>query len=120
VEFRKKVDGVKSLMEFDSVARAPIFGYKSAHALYRDISCNSFIPNIKTPVFVISTKDDEITRYEFVPDTDLKRNPNIMHLTYNKGGHCDLWYKDEVTGKHKEYGPELVFAYFDQIGQNKL
>ena len=69
--------------------------------MYRAMSCNVFLPDVKTPMFVITAKDDPITKIKCVPIDDLKRNPNMLVAIYNNGGHCDFFQKeiDETTKK---------------------
>ena len=55
------------------------------------MSCNVFLPDVKTPTFVITAKDDPITKIKCVPIDDLKRNPNMLLAIYNNGGHCDFF-----------------------------
>lgn len=62
----------KTLFKYDSAVRAPLLGYKGGHSLYRAISCNAFVPDIETPVFVLTAKDDPITKYKNVPIYDIK------------------------------------------------
>lgn len=83
----------KTLTEFDSRVRGPIFGYKGSSRLFRNISCDQFIADIETPLLALVTKDDTITDYKFVPVDDYKRNPNVLLLILEQGGHCNLFFE---------------------------
>jgi len=80
------------LTEFDTLVRAPIFGYRGASRLFRNISCDAYVPSIETPLLALVTKDDAITDFKFVPQEDLKRNPNVILAVLERGGHCDLFF----------------------------
>ena len=90
--FHKKAYQAKNMTEFDTLIRGPIFGYRGASRLFRHISCDVFIPQIETPLFALTAKDDSITDYDFVPIDDLKRNPNIILAVVERGGHCNLFF----------------------------
>ena len=94
-------------------------GTNSAAKLYRQISCNVFVPEIRTPLLVLHTKDDCVTKAERIPIDDLKRRPNVLMAIYEKGGHCDLYYKktSRSTGKpyYKQFAPTPTFAFFEQV-----
>ena len=98
-------------------------GHKGGHTLYRSISCNEFVPDIDTPVFVLTAKDDPITKYKSVPVFDIRRNPNMFLIATPYGGHCEFNYRkiDEATGKSYlgNYVENLAFAYFDRVRQFK-
>lgn len=91
-DMQERVNSAKTLSEFDTLVRAPIFGYKGASRLFRNISCDAFVSQIETPLLALSTKDDSITDFKFMPVEDLKRNPNVILATLECGGHCDLFF----------------------------
>ena len=43
-------------------------------------------------MLAVSTKDDSITDFKFVPVGDLQRNPNVILAVLERGGHCDLFF----------------------------
>lgn len=94
-------------------------GFKGGHSLYRHISCNAFVPDIDTPVFVFTSKDDPITKYKNVPVIDIKRNPNMFLISVPYGGHCEFSYPkvDPETGVpyHSNYVEHVAFKYFDRV-----
>ena len=90
-EIQEKIKRAKNITEFYTMG-APLFGYNGASRLFRKVSCDAFVSQIETPLLALVTKDDSITDYKFVPKDDLKRNPNIILATLERGGHCDLFY----------------------------
>ena len=100
--------------------RAKLFGYIGGHSLYRAISCNRFIPDIETPTFVLTAKDDPITKFKFVPVSDIERNPNMILATTSTGTHCDYLstVKDPETGRHlyyEHYFKHLAMKFFERV-----
>ena len=81
-----------------------MFGYRGASRLFREVSCDAYVPHIETPLLAVSTKDDSITDFKFVPVGDLTRNPYVIFATLEKGGHCDLFYQEKLpdgrAGEH--------------------
>ena len=90
--YSRKCYEAKNLTHFDTLIRGPIFGYKGASRLFRHISCDAFISHIETPTLAVTTKDDSITDFKFVPIDDFKRNPNVILAILERGGHCNLFY----------------------------
>ena len=80
-----------SCFDFDASVRSKFFGYNGGHELYRAISCDAFIPEIKTPVFAMTSRDDPITTYKNVPVGDIRRNPNFLLAVLPMGGHVDFF-----------------------------
>ncbi len=100
----ERASSARTLTEFDTLIRAPVFGYRGASRLFREISCDRFVSKIETPLLAVSTKDDSITDFKFVPVEDLTRNPNVIFATLERGGHCDLFFQDTLPdGKAGEH-----------------
>lgn len=104
----------KNLTHFDTLIRGPIFGYRGASRLFRCISCDAYVSQIETPTFALATKDDTITDFKFVPVDDLERNPNVILAILEKGGHCNLFFKDEQDGSHETLAPFLAMEFFEK------
>lgn len=89
-----------TIFDFDCKVRSKYTGYRGGHELYRAISCNAFIPHIRTPLLAIAAKDDPITLFAHLPIDDMKRNENIILAILNHGGHCDFY--SSTTHKKKK------------------
>ena len=48
---------------------------------------------IRSPMLILAAKDDVVTKFDRIPIDDLKRCPNVLMAIYEKGGHCDFFYK---------------------------
>ena len=68
---QKRVKSATTLTDFDTKVRAPVIGYRGASRLFRNISCDAYVPSIETPLLAVTTKDDSITDFKFVPVGDL-------------------------------------------------
>jgi len=90
--FLREVNAAKDLRDFDTRIRGPIVGYKGASRLFRNISCDAFLSQIDTPLLVVTTKDDTITDFNFVPVNELCSNSNVIFASLERGGHCNLWF----------------------------
>ena len=101
--------------------RAKIFGRPGVHTLYRQVSQNGFIPEIKTPTFALVAKDDPVTLFKFVPVDDMARNPNIITAVSELGGHCDYLMntidKDTNRRSYSFFVPEVCLEYFDKVSE---
>ena len=82
-----------NIFDFDGKTRAKYWGYPGAHTLYRDTSSDVCVPDVQIPFLVMVAKDDPITKYCFVPRFDLLKNPNILLIEANHGGHCEYFSK---------------------------
>ena len=119
---RTSLDSVQIALQkwhIDGQLKVRMGGIKGKHSLYRSLSCNSYLPNITTPTFVITASDDPIAQGKNVPIEDLKRNSNILHANYDRGGHANFFMKeiDEETNRdvHAPYVTKLAMQYFDEV-----
>lgn len=76
---------ISSLYEYDSLITAPIWGFSSAEAYYRNSSSRYYLPDIKVPCYVMLTSDDP-----FVDYNQLLNCPHPSHMKIalsDSGGH---------------------------------
>jgi predicted alpha/beta-fold hydrolase len=111
---RPDVWQARSILEFDDHVRCKYYGYKSARQMYKALSCDQFVPHIRTPMLLLYAKDDAITDYKYVPVGDIKRNPALMLATVERGGHCDLQYTGR-NWKQKELAPCVIMDYIEKV-----
>ena len=101
------------------MTRAKVLGISSAAKMLRELSCNEVVSQVKSPMLILSAKDDVVTKFDRIPVDDLKRCPNVLIACYEKGGHCDFFYekKSERTNVRspKEFMPGPTFAFFEQV-----
>jgi predicted alpha/beta-fold hydrolase len=80
IEIVKKM---QSVFEFDTKYRSRFFLYRSAHRLYRDVSCGRHVPDVDVPFLVLLSNDDPITKVELVPHSDLYNNDHCVLVEAN-------------------------------------
>ncbi|PUU73646.1 Alpha/Beta hydrolase protein [Tuber borchii] len=90
----------KYLYEFDRDFTAPIFGYATVGAYYRDASSVDNLLKAHVPTFILHAKDDPVAVDEAVPYDEVKANPYCFMATTPTGGHLS-WF---------EYGGGRWFA----------
>lgn len=120
--FNEGCASAKNLYEFESMTRARALNLNSAARLLRQVSCNVHVTKIRTPILVISAHDDVVTKTNRIPIDEMKRSPNILMALYERGGHCDFFFKKASRKRpghsyNKEYMPVPTFAFFDQCSR---
>ena len=93
-DYLKETCNAKSMFHFDGCVRSKILGFKSVHSLWRYISCDRYLPHIKTPFLTVVARDDPITSIRHVPVDTLNRNENCLLTILKQGGHCEYRSKD--------------------------
>ena len=83
-----------------------MFGFKSIPEYYEAVSVDLIIKDVKVPTFALSSHDDPIMGYQFIPLDDIKsKGSNVFHASTLKGGHAcfmtgnfkpETWYQKPV------------------------
>ena len=68
-------------------------GKLSLNPSHTSVYSDRFVCNVKCPGMVVVAKDDKICQIEHVPRTDIQRNPNLMLVEAEHGGHTDFFVK---------------------------
>jgi len=82
-----KLQGIKSLQEFDDAYTAPLHGFKDANDYYEQCSSLRFVRNIKTPTLIVNTLNDPFLSEECFPAALLESHPFIKLQILSRGGH---------------------------------
>ncbi|KAL1953104.1 hypothetical protein VTO42DRAFT_3584 [Malbranchea cinnamomea] len=88
----ERVRNTKYLHEFDRELQAPVWGYPSEGAYYRDASSIDSIFAIRVPFFVIQAEDDPISVKAALPYYEIQRTPYGVMCTTSWGGHLS-WFE---------------------------
>ena len=102
-------------MDFDNETRAKVFGFKSAHEMYRAVSCGPVLGYVDRPFMVLVSDDDEICFKGQLPAVDILNNPFGMLVESEFGGHCQF-FTDTGT-KSRRYYPDIILKYFDGVSE---
>jgi predicted alpha/beta-fold hydrolase len=81
----RKLDNVKTLIEFDDGFTAPIHGFKNAVDYYTRCSSIHYLKNIAVPTLIVTAKNDPFLSAECYPN--LSMHPTILFETPARGGH---------------------------------
>ena len=84
---KEKLSQVKTLLDFDNIYTAPAHGFKNAAEYYQKSSALQFLPNIKTPVLILSDANDSFLAPACYPFDVAKHHKNIYLEVPKTGGH---------------------------------
>ncbi|KAI1910211.1 hypothetical protein LOZ53_003278 [Ophidiomyces ophidiicola] len=114
---RVNVEQVRSsryLHEFDRALQAPVWGYPTESAYYRDASSIDSLFAIKIPFFAINAEDDPISVKEALPYLEIEQTPYGVMCTTTWGGHLSWfesdgsrWFTKPVTGFLNKMATEI-------------
>jgi uncharacterized protein len=76
---------IESLLEFDQLVTAPLWGYKSAMEYYESCSSRHFLPEIKHRTHILFAMDDPFISMSILNDIAVPQQVNIWVTQY--GGH---------------------------------
>ena len=99
----------------DQVTRV-IRGFDHVLDYYHEFSCDHLIEDISVPSLFISNKEDPICYIENIPLSNLYRNPQIVTLIAERGGHVEY-----ICGKEERWWAfEVGLKYFDYFLAKKV
>ena len=82
----KKAADCTCFWTFDHEVTAPLYGFNSVHAYYRECSSRQFLRHIKIPTLIIHAEDDPFMTKDVVP-TEEELSESITLEISKKGGH---------------------------------
>jgi predicted alpha/beta-fold hydrolase len=110
---RARLDRAKSIYDFDDVVTAPVHGFDSAHDYYERSSSLQFLPSIRVPTLLLSSRDDP-----FLPSHVLSRvgsvaarNPRLTLEIHHRGGHVGF-VAGRLPWRPVYYAERRVFEFF--------
>ena len=101
---------IRTVREFDDAYTAPHFGFRDADDYYLRASALRVAGRIRTPTLIITAKDDPFVPWQAFHDAAVKRNPSIMLLDCEHGGHCG--FVGPATGMDDGYWAERRIVEF--------
>jgi predicted alpha/beta-fold hydrolase len=94
-----RLDGVKTLYDFDDRYTAPRNGFCSADDYYARCSLVSELARIRVPGLIVHAMDDPVVTYE--PLLRAKRSPNLELELLRHGGHLGYLSRTAWLGDHR-------------------
>ncbi|KAL1972534.1 hypothetical protein VTN31DRAFT_6948 [Thermomyces dupontii] len=88
----EEVQNSRYIYQFDRAVQAPLWGYPTEGAYYRDASSVDSIAAIRIPFLAINAEDDPISVHEAIPYDEFKQTPYGVLLTTSWGGHLG-WFE---------------------------
>ncbi|KAF3483716.1 medium-chain fatty acid ethyl ester synthase/esterase 1 [Arthroderma uncinatum] len=88
----ERVRNTTYLHEFDRELQAPVWGYPTETAYYRDASSIDSLFGVKIPLFAVQAEDDAISSKEALPYLEMTKTPYAVMCTTSWGGHLS-WFE---------------------------
>ncbi len=73
--------------QFDTLATAPIHGFRDAEDYWRQSSCGQFLHNVRRPLLLLSAQDDPFIQAHTFPLQCANESDYLYPLFTKKGGH---------------------------------
>ncbi|MCI0750298.1 MAG: alpha/beta fold hydrolase [Flammeovirgaceae bacterium] len=83
----RKIDTIKTLLEFDDHFTAPLHGFTNAEDYYEKNSSLFFVEKIQTPTLIVSALNDPFLSAECYPMNLLRQHAYLQFETPGRGGH---------------------------------
>lgn len=83
----RKIDTIKTLLEFDDHFTAPLHGFTNAEDYYEKNSSLFFVEKIQTPTLIVSALNDPFLSAECYPMNLLRQHAYVQFETPGRGGH---------------------------------
>lgn len=85
---RDAVLRTRTVWDFDQIFTAPRNGFSGAEDYYTRSSCGPFLEHIAVPTLMIYASDDPIVPNDAYLQYRWDRNPKLIRLLSQSGGHC--------------------------------
>ncbi len=83
-----RVEGARTLREFDAAATAPDCGFADVDDYYREASCRRVLAALRVPSLVIHARDDLLVPFDDSQLGELRAAPAVRLALSDHGGHC--------------------------------
>ena len=100
----------RTLYDFDELATAPLYGYKSAADYYQQCSSARFMAAIQCPTLLLRALDDPMISAADIPHDLIKANPYLHPIFPHAGGH--VGFMEGIPGRAPTFWAERQAARF--------
>ncbi len=111
----EKLDGVKSVYQFDDQFTALTFGFGTADNYYATQSSKQFLDRIRIPTLLVQAKDDPLIPFEVYDHPAFSQNPFLRLLAVEHGGHLGFVAK----GKPRFWLDQVLVQWIGEV-RNKV
>lgn len=87
---------IKTFYEFDTRYTAPLHGFASAEAYWKDSSSLYYLESIQCPTLLINALNDPFLPRECFPYLQAQKNKYLSLETPARGGHCGFYQKNST------------------------
>jgi uncharacterized protein len=81
------LQAIRTIEQFDTRYIAPAFGFESVNDYYAKASALRVMQQIRVPTLIIHAADDPFIPIEPLRDSSVTRNPHILLIETERGGH---------------------------------
>ena len=110
-----RLDGVRSVEQFDNEYVAPHFGFADANDYYAKASSRPYISRIRIPTLIIHAEDDPFIPFDPLRDASIAANPYVLLLGTERGGHVAFV---SANAKDRFWAESLLVEFFKLIATN--
>lgn len=82
-----QIKKIASLVEFDNLFTAPMYGFKDAMDYYQTCSAKNFITPIRIPSLILTARNDPFFTERCLPIEECKDHQSVFLETPDEGGH---------------------------------
>ena len=107
-----RLEGIRSLRDFDNRFTAPIGGYADAADYYAKSSSLQFLRAIRVPALMVNAQNDPFLSPSCFPVAEAMSNPNLFLEMPLYGGHVGFVSKN---GENVYWSEDRAKAYLDAI-----
>ncbi|KAI0718559.1 AB-hydrolase YheT [Cerioporus squamosus] len=105
-----------TLMQYDELITAPLYGFAGAMDYYAKISSCKVIPGIKVPCLAINSADDPITGADSLPTSQVARSPYLILAVTQGGGHLG-WHERTEDGRMRRWYVKPVEQFLAALAE---
>ncbi len=110
-----KLNGIRSVYEFDDRITAPFFGFGTAQNYYATQSCGLFLHAIQVPTLILHAKDDPMIPFHVYDRDVFRTNPHLNLVTPDHGGHVGFLARNGP----RFFADTLICHWMHHIGNNR-
>eukprot|EP01116_Phalansterium_solitarium_P017331 TRINITY_DN4241_c0_g2_i1.p1 TRINITY_DN4241_c0_g2~~TRINITY_DN4241_c0_g2_i1.p1 ORF type:complete len:399 (-),score=114.43 TRINITY_DN4241_c0_g2_i1:232-1428(-) len=108
---------IRSVPDFDEFVTRRLFGYATVEDYYSDASSDRLLHNVGVPLLLLSALDDPIIPAAAIPYDAPERNPNVLLVTTNSGGHVAFMTDNNLLHFRKSLMDDVAMQYFTAVAQ---
>ncbi|TFK87292.1 AB-hydrolase YheT [Polyporus arcularius HHB13444] len=105
-----------TLMQYDELITAPLYGFAGAMDYYAKISSSKVIPDIRIPCLAINSADDPVTGADSLPTDQVARSPYLVLAVTQGGGHLG-WYERTADGRLRRWYVKPVEQFLAALAE---